>query len=96
MAPAKQPTEAQIKKELQRYIAIKTKMEKQGKVVSTAERNLQKAANIRDQKLKIWKQTYSQLQDFESKLKSKGQFSAVERGWSEYLRIHPNFFDRYP
>ena len=67
-------------------------MEKHGRIVSTAERNFQKAANIRDKKLKTWQQTNKQLQEFESKLKANGQFSAVERGWSEYLRTHPNFF----
>ena len=92
MVTKKQPTEAQIEKELQRYIALRSKMERQGKILSTAERKFIIAANIRDQKLKTWQQTSRQVGEFESKLKAKGQFSAVERGWMEYLYAHPNFF----
>ena len=86
------PTKEQIETELRKYIAIRLKMERQGKAVSKAEREMQMAVNNRDRRLGFWQKTSSELKVMEAKLKSEHVLPIIQEEWLEYLSTHPDFF----
>ena len=93
MAP-KKPTETQIKKAFSSYLSLKQKQRSQASRVDAAERIRQKAQNALDEKLKTWQKTTKSIENFEDMLRSEGMYSATMREWDEYVRKHPEFFDR--
>ncbi|MDD3069505.1 MAG: hypothetical protein PHR89_04870 [Bacilli bacterium] len=81
----KKVSDAQLQKKYDAYKSLRTIQKRQSIAVDAAERNYQKAKNIRDAKLETWKKTNEKVRKFENDCKSKGIWQEIERRWSKYI-----------